>query len=115
MVAKKEQIPRDVKSEPMGGAGRLFMDRMSEAVTMPEAVKTFAKATLAPGSEVGYHIHRNDSEAYYILSGVGEYTEDGKTYRVGAGDVTYTPMGGGHGIKNVGQGNLEFIALILNV
>ena len=115
MVAKKEQIPHFEENAPMGGAGQLFLDKMTEAVAMPEVVKTFARATLAPGSEVGYHIHHNDSEAYYILSGVGEYTEEGNVYRVGAGDVTYTPMGGGHGIKNVGQGNLEFIALILKV
>ena len=115
MFAKKDQIPQNVTSAPMGGRGWLLLDKMSLAVNMPGVIKTFAKATLTPGSEVGYHIHSTDSEAYYILSGVGEYTEGGKTYLVSAGDVSYTPMGEGHGIKNVGKENLEFIALILNV
>ena len=115
MLAKKDQIPQNVESAPMGGSGWLLLDKMSLAVNMPGVIKTFAKATLAPGSEVGYHIHSTDSEAYYILSGVGEYTEGGVTRRVSAGDVSYTPMGEGHGIKNVGADNLEFIALILNV
>jgi mannose-6-phosphate isomerase-like protein (cupin superfamily) len=115
MLAKKDQIPQNAQSAPMGGTGWLLLDKMSLAVTMPGVIKTFAKATLAPGGEVGYHIHSTDSEAYYILSGEGDYTEGGVTTRVSAGDVTYTPMGEGHGIKNVGEENLEFIALILNV
>lgn len=115
MLAKKEQIPQNTENAPMGGKGWLWLDKMSQAVTMPGVIKTFARATLTPGSEVGYHVHTTDSEAYYILSGEGEYTEGGKTCRVTAGDVSYTPMGEGHGIKNVGQENLEFIALILNV
>lgn len=114
MFAKKDQIPQNLENAPMGGKGVLLLDKMSLAVGLPNAVGTFAKATLAPGAEVGYHIHSTDSEAYYFLSGEGEYTENGKTYRVGAGDVTYTPMGEGHGVKNVGQENLVFIALILN-
>ena len=115
MFAKKDQIPQNLENAPMGGKGVLLLDKMSLAVNLPGVIKTFAKATLAPGAEVGYHVHTTDSEAYYILSGVGEYTEGNKTYLVSAGDVSYTPMGGGHGIKNVGNGNLEFIALILNV
>ena len=115
MFVKKDKIPQNLENAPMGGAGMLLLDKMSNAVELPVVIKTFAKATLAPGAEVGYHIHSTDSEAYYILSGVGEYTENGNTYHVGAGDVSYTPMGGGHGIKNIGDCPLEFIALILNV
>ena len=115
MFVKKDQIPQNLENAPMGGEGLLLLDKMSLAVNLPGVIKTFAKATLTPGSEVGYHVHTTDSEAYYILSGVGEYTENGKTYRVSAGDVSYTPMGEGHGIKNVGTENLEFVTLILNV
>ena len=115
MFVKKDRIPQNLDHAPMGGSGMLLLDKMSNAVTLPGVIKTFAKATLEPGAEVGYHIHSNDSEAYYILSGEGEYTEGGNTYRVGAGDVSYTPMGEGHGIKNVGAEPLVFIALILNV
>lgn len=98
----------------MGGAGQIFLEKMSLAVNLPNSVGTFARARLAPGGEVGYHIHDKNSEAYYILSSVGEYTENGVTTEVVAGDVTYTPLGEGHGIKNVGDDYLEFIGLILN-
>ena len=113
MVVKKNHVPQVVEREPMGGTGWLVLDKMSLAVNLPESVGMYAKATLAPDSEVGYHIHSADSEVYYILSGEGEYVEDGVARRVGAGDVTYTPMGGGHSIKNIGTTPLEFIALIL--
>ncbi|MBR2721209.1 MAG: cupin domain-containing protein [Clostridia bacterium] len=114
MLAKKEQIPQFEELSPMGGAGHLSLDKMSLAVSLPDSVGTLARATLAPGGEVGYHVHTTDSEAYYFLSGVGEYTEDGRTQRVEAGDVTYTPLGKGHGVKNIGNEDLVFIALILN-
>lgn len=114
MFVEKSRIPQAEEIAPMGGAGHLLLDQMSAAVRLPDTVGTFAKATLARGAEVGYHIHDTDSEAYYFLSGVGEYTEDGTTVRVSAGDVTYTPMGKGHGVRNVGDEDLVFIALILN-
>ena len=114
MFVEKSKIPQAEEIAPMGGAGHLLLDQMSAAVRLPETVGTFAKATLAPGAEVGYHIHDTDSEASYFLSGVGEYTEDGRVYTVTAGDVTYTPMGKGHGVKNAGDEDLVFIALILD-
>ncbi len=98
----------------MGGEGRLLLDKMSLVINLPTAVGTFAKASLKPGGEVGYHIHDVDSEAYYFLSGVGEYTEGNTVTAVAAGDVTYTAMGEGHGVRNVGDEDLVFIALILN-
>ena len=114
MIVKKDCIPQIEEMAPMGGAGQLLLDKMSLAVDLPASVGTLAKATLKPGAEVGYHIHDTDSEAYYFLSGVGEYTEGDTVTAVAAGDVTYTAMGEGHGVRNVGDEDLVFIALILN-
>jgi len=41
------------------------------------------------------------------------YNDNGTEYEVNAGDTTYTMSGCGHGIENIGDTDLEIIALIL--
>lgn len=111
MLVKKNQIPKTEELDPMGGHGNLLLEEISGAIPLNARIDTLAKATLAPGAAVGYHVHSTDAEAYYFLSGVGEYTDGKSSCRVGAGDVTFTPMGEGHGVENVGNEDLIFIAL----
>ena len=111
MLVKKEQIPQTVELDPMGGRGHLLLDEISGAIPLNARIDTLAKATLAPGAEVGYHVHDVDAEAYYFLSGIGEYSDGKSSVPVTAGDVTYTPIGEGHGVKNAGCEDLVFLAL----
>ena len=113
MLVKKSDIPKEEELDPMGGSGHLLLEVISGILPPAARIDTLARATLAPGAEVGYHLHETDSELYYFLRGEGEYTEGDVHCRVGEGDATYTPVGGGHGIRNVGDGELEFIALSL--
>ena len=89
-----------------GGAGFI----MKEALLMTEQL---GKVTLKPNCELGHHEHHGETEAYYILSGTGMYDDDGKAVPIEAGDVTFCEDGKGHGVKNTGSEDLEFIALIL--
>ena len=75
--------------------------------------RVFAHTTVFPDSGIGYHIHENESETYYILSGTGEFNDNGIITSVTAGDVTYTGPGEGHSIKTIGNEPVEMIALIL--
>src|SRR5215813_7999223 len=45
----------------------------------------FRKRILKPGSSIGYHLQEKD-EIYYIVSGKGEMTINGKSFPVSAGD-----------------------------
>ena len=86
----------------------------------------FAHTSLEPGGSIGYHVHEGESETYYILNGTAEFSDNGNIVTLTdgsvvyvnrdplkAGDVAYTPDGEGHGIRNVGEDTLHFIALIL--
>jgi mannose-6-phosphate isomerase-like protein (cupin superfamily) len=75
--------------------------------------RAFTHCTLQPGCSIGFHLHENESETYYIYSGTGEFNDNGVISTVSAGDVTFTGAGEGHGLKNIGSEPLEFIALIL--
>lgn len=101
--------------EPASEGGQKFLqlDHLLAAPAKPEKLRTYAHITLDPGGKVDFHVHNGESESYYILSGTGEYSDNGKIVSVEAGDVTYTPGGEGHGILNTGSVPLEFMALII--
>lgn len=104
---------RETVTEAAGEKGILRLDKLISDENAPSSLRTYARASLDPGAEVSFHVHTGESECYYILSGNGEYDDDGQKVSVTAGDVTFTPDGHGHGIKNVGSDTLEFMALII--
>ena len=52
-------------------------------------------------------------ETYYILSGNGVYVDNGEEIPAKEGDVFFCEDGDGHGLKNTGERDLVFVALIL--
>lgn len=72
---------------------------------VPNLRLVFRKRALKPGSAIGYHEQKED-EIYYVLSGRGEMTIDGKTFEVGAGDAILTRPGSSHGLKQTGADDL---------
>lgn len=96
-----------------GGKGSVYAENLLTEAQFNGKARVFGRMTLEPGSSIGYHEHHNESETYFILSGEGEYNNNGKVEKVCAGDVTFTPDGEGHGIENTGSEKLVFIALIL--
>lgn len=85
-----------IGTEEFNGSGRLF-----------------GTMTIPPKGSIGYHVHTGETETYYIVSGEGKYSDNGKEVILKAGDVTFTANGCGHGIENIGDSDLVFIALIL--
>ncbi len=75
--------------------------------------RLFSHVVLEKGCSMGWHVHQNEGEAYYILRGEGEYSDNGKLINVRAGDVTMVNPGEGHSLRNSGEEALELIALIL--
>ena len=76
-------------------------------------LKQFSYVELEPNEEVAFHVHEGNTENYYIIKGKGLYNDNGKEMSVGDGDVTFTPSGHGHALKNVGTEKLSFIALVV--
>jgi mannose-6-phosphate isomerase-like protein (cupin superfamily) len=68
----------------------------------------FRKRVLKPGSGIGYHVQQED-EIYYVLSGRGVMTLDGKTVDVGPGTAILTRTGSSHGLKQAGSDDLVII------
>lgn len=76
--------------------------------TAPNLKLVFRKRALKPGSGIGYHLQKED-EIYYVISGRGEMTIDGKAFEVKAGDAVLTRPGASHGLKQVGSEDLVIL------
>jgi mannose-6-phosphate isomerase-like protein (cupin superfamily) len=74
----------------------------------PRLGLVFRKRALKPGSGIGYHEQKED-EIYYVLSGRGMMTIDGKSFEVGPGAAVLTRPGSSHGLKQVGGDNLVIL------
>lgn len=96
-----------------GGKGVRVVKHILNEEQRGRACRMYAEVTLAPGCALGYHMHENESETYYILKGQGEYNDNGAMRQVSAGECTFTPGGSGHGMANNGDTDLVFMALIM--
>lgn len=96
-----------------GGKGHVFIEHLLDAAQMKRSARMYARVTLEPGCEIGFHEHRNESETYFVLAGSGDYNDNGTVRKVVPGDVTFTPHGHSHGLLNAGTENLVIMALIL--
>lgn len=103
-----------IKAENVnGGAGYILKDILLSEEQKGEHCDAFMKVTIPVGCELGYHEHHGNEEAYYLLSGSGLYTDNDQEYIIEAGDVVFCKEGNGHGLKNTGDEDLSFMALIL--
>lgn len=115
MIKRASQLTTEVFSERFGGKGQLQVTKLLEMDELQGKGRLYALNVLQPGSSLGWHEHKGDVEAYYILKGEGTLDDNGTKVTVAAGDVAFTSNGEFHSIENTGQVDLEFIALILYV
>lgn len=113
MFKKSEDIKSRIEMGAENGIGKTVLYDLLEGKEKPHNIKLYSKVVLEPGAMVGFHIHEGESETYHILSGSGVYSDNGKEIEFSEGDITFTPSGEGHSIKNTGKDDLVFTALIV--
>jgi len=75
---------------------------------VPKLGLVFRKRALKPGSGIGLHEQKED-EIYYVLSGTGTMTLDGKTVTVTPGTAVLTRTGSTHSLKQTGTDDLVIL------
>ena len=75
---------------------------------VPDLKLVFRKRTLKPGSGIGLHEQKED-EIYYVLSGTGTMTLDGKTVNVTPGTAVLTRPGSSHSLRQTGSDDLVIL------
>ena len=112
MFRKSEEIKARVSEHARGGPGTTyFYDWMSEEESEGHG-RLFTRIVLPGGAGIGEHPHEGEYEIYYILKGKASVVEDGKEVIMTEGDFHKCPSGSRHSITNVGEGDVELIAII---
>lgn len=104
IVPQNEVISRE--PGPHNGTGMTTAYRYSDRA--PGRAMEFRKRALHPGASIGEHVLTHD-EVYYVLSGMGDLTADGKVTRIGPGTAVYIYTGNNVGIRQVGKEDLVLI------
>lgn len=114
MVKKNEDLRTITKASPFNGTGEITVrDILEGPEELYQKGRVFCHTTVYAGSGIGYHVHRGESETYYILSGRGTFNDNGVLTEVGPGDVLFTGDQAGHGIEASANEDIHMIALIL--
>lgn len=114
MIRRKEECSIEHREHMRGGDGTVIITNfVNGTAELNESGRLFGRITLESGCSIGSHPHENESEIFYILTGTGEYDDNGTIVTVQAGDVTICSPGESHGIANRGEEVLELIAVII--
>lgn len=112
MVNFKATHPQEVRHEMRGGKGDVTITKTVSEGLCANA-RLFATITLPVGASIGYHVHENETELFYFISGEGKVNDDGQEIAVRAGDSMQTTSGHGHGVENTGTEPLVLAACIV--
>ena len=111
-IRKRGEMPHHSLPKCHDGVGDLdFTEVLGGEANPTRRLNFFHDDILAPGVSVGVHHHEHDEEYYYIVSGTGIMTLDGKEHPVQAGDITAVFPGGSHGLANNSNANLRIIVV----
>jgi len=113
MILRGSDMKVTVNNEFLGGKGTLTNTTFLNNEDACGAGRLFVKSMLTPGSSIGCHTHKGDFENYYILSGKALVSDNGEEFVLEPGDSILCRNGQSHSIENVGDTNLEYIALII--
>jgi len=87
-----------------------FITELSNSADDPAV--SVARARLEPGRTTRWHYLRGIAERYVLLEGCGRVEVEGMVPReVSANDVVLIPPGARQRIRNVGEGDLVFLAV----
>ena len=112
MIVRRNEMKSEVMEKMRGGEGSVNITHLVDA-SKEKHTRLLAEATLNPGCSIGYHVHDNETEYYFIMSGKGIVNDDGTEVEVKAGDTVVTGNGASHSIKNSGTEPLIFHAVII--
>lgn len=113
MIKRADEMQSEIRHKMRGGEGAVRIEHIFAKEELNSSTRLCARITLEPGSSIGYHEHIAEEEIFYIISGTAEIDDNGTKKEVGPGDAVLTGNGAGHAVRNIGQDNLEMLAVII--
>lgn len=111
----KQSSDLSVTLEPnlKGGKGTVRIINILEKAELKGKGRLFGVSIIPVGGSIGRHTHDGDFETYYILKGRARVNDNGAMAELGPGDMTQCADGQFHSIENIGDVDLEYLAVIL--
>ena len=103
------------KEDVAGGKGTLHGEFafVRDNARDEDAIKEIGFMTLNHGAFIGLHEHKDNEDAYLILSGTGLFTDgEGNAWIVKPGDMTIARPGQWHGLANLYADEIVFLDII---
>ena len=113
MIRKAHEMRLNDEVELKGGKGTIKIVNILEKDEVYGTGRLFAISIIPPGCSIGYHQHVGDFETYYFLKGKAKVVDNGKEDILGPGDSMVCYEGDWHVIENIGDEDLEYVAVIL--
>ncbi len=88
---------------------RYFLRDVVTSATHPGL--SLHRGRIEPGGEILVHVHEEQTETFYVLSGQALCTMGKETLSFGPGSCGVAPPGVPHGLKNPGSEPVELLAL----
>ena len=112
LIKKRKDMPREPLPGCHGGVGALDWIRVLDGQDAEGRHLNFMHDDiLPPRVSIGVHRHEHDKEYYYVISGRGVMTLDGKRFEVATGDITAVYPGGTHGLENNADEDLRILVV----
>jgi mannose-6-phosphate isomerase-like protein (cupin superfamily) len=111
--------PKEAVDQPVAAAPATVKELYRTTAPLPELKPgsyelNLTRVTFPPGMPSNPPHHRSGAALYYIVSGIGANTVDGKTVDRGPGSLIYEPYGLVHQWSNPGSEPLTFLAFNIN-
>ena len=77
MIKKASEFKTEYRENMRGGNGVVEITNFVTPAELNDKGRLFANITLRPGCSIGYHVHENDSEIFYLMKGEALYNDNG--------------------------------------
>ena len=111
MITRKADMPVETREAMRGGPGAALLTKLLPEP--PAHMRLFNIITLNPGCGIGYHVHENETELFYFISGTARVRDDEETFEMHPGDSMSTGHGHGHAVECVGDEPAVLLACIV--
>lgn len=112
MVKKADEIRLELSPNLKGGEGTVRILNILEPEETHGTARLFGISIIPVGGSIGKHTHEGDFETYYILKGKARVNDNGTIHELVPGDMTHCCDGDYHSIENIGDVDLEYVAVI---
>ena len=113
MLISKSDQRMEVRQHPHDGAGQVVLYHLAEPAHTFDKCRLIARTVIEPGCSMGYHVHQDEMEFFYVLKGTLMIDDNGTETLVHEGDSFITGEGEGHSVTAYGGEPAEYIAIVV--